>query len=84
MQLEHGVEAELDHYTHIIDSLGRVSRFHEVEVLIDKIPYEDDPVLWEVMLCSCRVHDNVSLARRAADELFRLDLLANIYSALGR
>ncbi|KAB1219650.1 hypothetical protein CJ030_MR3G011090 [Morella rubra] len=92
MQLEHGVEAELDHYTCIIDSLGRASRFHEAEVFIDRIPYKDDPVLWEVLLSSCRIHGNVSLARRAADELFRLEpqnaapyvLLANIYSTLGR
>jgi pentatricopeptide repeat protein len=92
MQLEHGVEPVLDHYTCIIDSLGRAGRFHEAEVLIDKVPYKDDPVLWEVLLSSCRVHANVSLAKRAAEELLRLDpqnsapyvLLANIYSSLGR
>ncbi|KAE7996019.1 hypothetical protein FH972_000768 [Carpinus fangiana] len=92
MQLEHGVEQVLDHYTCIIDSLGRAGRFHEAEVLIDKVPYKDDPVLWEVLLSSCRVHANVSLAKRAAEELLRLDpqnsapyvLLANIYSSSGR
>ncbi|KAG6642541.1 pentatricopeptide repeat-containing protein At4g20770 [Carya illinoinensis] len=92
MQLEHDVEPVLDHYTCIIDSLGRANRFDEAEVLIDKVPYKDDPVLWEVLLSSCRVHANVSLAERAAQELYRLDpqnptpyvLLANIYSGLGR
>uniref|UniRef100_A0A2N9HS47 Pentacotripeptide-repeat region of PRORP domain-containing protein n=1 Tax=Fagus sylvatica TaxID=28930 RepID=A0A2N9HS47_FAGSY len=92
MQQEHGVEPFLDHYTCIIDSLGRAGRFHEAEILIDKMPYKDDPVIWEVLLSSCRVHANVNLAKRAADELFRLDpqnstpyvLLANIYSSLGR
>ncbi|KAA8539264.1 hypothetical protein F0562_025956 [Nyssa sinensis] len=92
MQLEHGVEPLLDHYTCIIDSLGRAGRFNEAEALIDKMPCKDDPILWEVLLSSCRVHGNVSLARRAAEELFRLDpqnsapyvLLANIYSSSGR
>ncbi|XP_057984075.1 pentatricopeptide repeat-containing protein At4g20770 [Malania oleifera] len=92
MQPEHGVEALLDHYTCIIDCLGRSGRFHEVEILVDKMPYKDDPVIWEVLLSSCRVHGNVSLARRAADELFHLDpqnsvpyvLLTNIYASLGR
>ncbi|PRQ29828.1 putative tetratricopeptide-like helical domain-containing protein [Rosa chinensis] len=89
---KHGVEPVLDHYTCIIDSLGRAGRFQEAEVLLDDMPYKDDPVIWEVLLSSCRVHANVSLAKRAADELIRLDpynsapyvLLANIYSSLGR
>ncbi|KAJ4724404.1 Pentatricopeptide repeat [Melia azedarach] len=92
MQQEHGVEPVLDHYTCMIDCLGRAGRFHEAEVLIDEMPYKDDPVVWEVLLSSCRVHANMRLAKRAAEELFRLDpknsapysLLANIYSSLGR
>lgn len=92
MSSQHGVQPTLDHYTCVIDALGRADRFDEAEVLMDKMPYRDDPIIWEVLLSSCRVHANVSLARRAADELFRLDpgnstpyvLLANIYSSLGR
>lgn len=92
MEAEHGVQPLSDHYTCIIDSLGRAGRFHEVETILDKMPFKDDPMVWEVLLSSCRVHDNVSLAKRAADELFRLDpknsapyvLLANMYSSLGR
>ncbi|KAI3701679.1 hypothetical protein L6452_26930 [Arctium lappa] len=92
MLQEHGVEPFTDHYTCIIDSLGRAGRFHEVEVLLDRMPYVNDPIVWEVLLSSCRVYSNVSLARRAAEELFRLNprnsapyvLLANMYSSLGR
>ncbi|KAI6706074.1 hypothetical protein NL676_009036 [Syzygium grande] len=92
MQQEHGVEPLLDHYVCIIDCLGRAGCFNEVEGLIDKIPYRDDPVLWEVLLSSCRVHANVSLAKKAAGELLHLNpqnsapylLLANIYCSLGR
>lgn len=92
MQSEHGVEPLSDHYTCMIDTLGRAGRFHEIEVLVDKMPCKDDPIVWEVLLSSCRFHDNVTLARRAADALFSLDpknsapyvLLANMYSSLGR
>ncbi|XP_030549195.1 pentatricopeptide repeat-containing protein At4g20770 isoform X2 [Rhodamnia argentea] len=92
MWQEHGVEPLLDHYVCIVDCLGRAGRFNEVEVLIDKMPYRDDPLLWEVLLSSCRVHANVSLAKKAAGELLHLDpqnsapylLLANIYCSLGR
>lgn len=92
MQQEHGLEPLVEHYTCIIDSLGRAGRINEVEALIDKMSCNDDPVVWEVLLSSCRVHADVNLARRAANELFRLDpknsapyaLLASIYSSLGR
>ncbi|KAL0442386.1 UNVERIFIED_CONTAM: Pentatricopeptide repeat-containing protein [Sesamum latifolium] len=92
MQEAHGVEPLSDHYTCIIDSLGRAGRFNEVEEIIDEMPCKDDPIIWEVLLSSCRVHANVNLARRAARELFRLDpnnsapyaLLANMYSSLDR
>nr|GMD77053.1 pentatricopeptide repeat-containing protein At4g20770 [Ipomoea batatas] len=92
MQLEYGVEPLVDHYTCIIDCLGCAGRFDEVEELLNKMSYKDDLIIWEVLLSTCRVHMNVSLARRAAAELFRLDpensvpyvLLANMYSSLGR
>ncbi|TXG48213.1 hypothetical protein EZV62_027507 [Acer yangbiense] len=92
MQQEHELDPVLDHYTCMVDCLGRAGRFIEVEVLIDEMPYKDDPIVWEVLLSSCRVHANVSLAKRAAQELIRLDpkssspyvLLSNIYSSLGR
>ncbi|KAK7266060.1 hypothetical protein RIF29_18700 [Crotalaria pallida] len=86
------VVPKLDHYTCIIDCLSRAGRFHEVEVILDAMPCKDDPIVWEVVLSSCRVHANLSLAKRAAEELFRLDpqnsasyvLLANMYSSMGR
>ncbi|KAJ0082872.1 hypothetical protein Patl1_11562 [Pistacia atlantica] len=92
MKQGHHLEPKLDHYTCMVDCLGRAGRFHEAEILIDEMPYKDDPVIWEVLLSSCRVHSNVSLAKRAAEELFRLDpknsatysLLVNVYSSSGR
>ncbi|KAF7836502.1 pentatricopeptide repeat-containing protein [Senna tora] len=92
MQQKYGTAPMLDHYTCIIDCLGRAGRFDEAEVILDSMPYKDDPVVWEVVLSSCRIHANLNLARRAAEELFRLDpqnsasyvLLANMYSSMGR
>ncbi|KAG6432133.1 hypothetical protein SASPL_103710 [Salvia splendens] len=74
MQQEYDVEPLSDHYTCIVDT-------NEVKEIIEKMPYKDDPIVWEVLLSSCRVHGNVNLARRAADELFRLDSLPHIPSS---
>ncbi|KAK9160237.1 hypothetical protein Syun_006578 [Stephania yunnanensis] len=92
MEQQHMVQPMAEHYTCIIDTLGRAGRFDEAEMLIDNMPYQDEPILWEVLLSACRVHANVNLGRRAAEQLFRLDphnpspyvLLSNIYAALER
>ncbi|KAL5977273.1 hypothetical protein ACLOJK_021619 [Asimina triloba] len=92
MEKEHGVEPLVDHYTCIIDSLGRAGRFKEAEILVNKMQYKDDPIIWEVLLSACRLHANAHLGKLAAEQLFRLDpqnpspyvLLANIYASLGR
>ncbi|XP_047338427.1 pentatricopeptide repeat-containing protein At4g20770 [Impatiens glandulifera] len=83
----------LDHYICVIDLLARAGEFFEVEALLDKMSCKDDDIsmIWELILSSCRVHGNVSLGKRAAEELRRLEptkscsylLLSNMYSSLG-
>ena len=60
----------MDHFTCIIDCLGRAGRFKGAGVILNKISFEDDLIIWEILLSSCRVHNNVSLAKKAVDELF--------------
>ncbi|XVF69533.1 hypothetical protein PTKIN_Ptkin11bG0089500 [Pterospermum kingtungense] len=40
MQSDYRLEPELDHYTCIIDCLGRAGHFHDAELLMDKMPYK--------------------------------------------
>ncbi|WOL03379.1 hypothetical protein Cni_G12099 [Canna indica] len=92
MEKDHGIQPLADHYTCVIDSLGRAGRLVEAEALVDKMPCVTDPVLWEVLLSACAVHGNATLGKRAAEQLFQLDplnsspyvLLSNIYASLGR
>ncbi|KAG6487523.1 hypothetical protein ZIOFF_056111 [Zingiber officinale] len=92
MKKDHDIEPLVDHYTCVIDSLGRAGRLVEAEELVDKMPYTDDPILWEVLLSACAVHGNANLGRHAAEHLFQIDpsnsspyvLLSNIYASLGR
>ncbi|XP_009133906.1 pentatricopeptide repeat-containing protein At4g20770 [Brassica rapa] len=92
MQRDHGIEPELDHYICIVDCLGRAGRLEDAEALAEATPYKNSSVLWEIMLSSCRVHGDVSLARRIAGKLVALDpqnsatyvLLSNIYTSVRR
>ncbi|KAG9439551.1 hypothetical protein H6P81_019716 [Aristolochia fimbriata] len=92
MKVEYNLEPLVDHYTCIIDALGRANRLEEAETLIEKMPCKHDPIVWEVLLGACKIHFNVDLAKKAAEKLFLLDpqnsapyvLLSNLYAALGR
>ncbi|CAA6657982.1 unnamed protein product [Spirodela intermedia] len=97
-ELLHSMERDLDlvpladHYACAVDALARAGRFSEVRALIQKMPHEEDPIIWEVLLSACRVHGEEEMGRFAAERLFRLDpvnpspyvLLSNIYAANGR
>ncbi|CAH8345990.1 unnamed protein product [Eruca vesicaria subsp. sativa] len=90
MQRDHGIEPELDHYICIVDCLGRAGRLEDAEALAEATPYRNSSVLWEILLSSCRVHGDVSLARRIAEKLITIDpqnsaayvLLSNTYTSV--
>lgn len=91
MQQEYEIAPLSEHYTCVVDMLGRAGRFDKLQEIIEQMQYKDEPIVWEVLLSSCRIHANVKLAERAADELFRLldgngsasyALLANTYSSV--
>jgi pentatricopeptide repeat protein len=92
MESTYGFTPFAEHYTCLIDALGRAGRLVEVESLMDTMPYKDDPIVWEVLLAACVVHNNAELGECASKHLFRLDpknpspyvLLSNIYASLGR
>jgi pentatricopeptide repeat protein len=73
MESTYGFTPFAEHYTCLIDALGRAGRLVEVESLIDKMPYKDDPIVWEVLLAACVVHNNAELGECASKYLFRLD-----------
>jgi pentatricopeptide repeat protein len=83
----HRLKPTPEHYACIIDLLGRVGRLAEAERFVKRSPCGGvDPVMWMSLLGACRVHGDLDRARRAADEIFRLDprraepyvLMANI------
>ncbi|XP_020571105.1 pentatricopeptide repeat-containing protein At4g13650 [Phalaenopsis equestris] len=92
MVKEHGLIPSRDHYTCMIDLLGRAGRFSEVEKFMREMPIVPDSVLWSSLLSACRVHRNVEMGEWVAGKLFELDsensgpyiLLSNMYAEIGR
>eukprot|EP01018_Ginkgo_biloba_P040022 Gb_26861 [translate_table: standard] len=82
----------VEHYTCMVDLLGRAGHLVEAYDFINKMPIEPDPAIWGALLSACRIHANIELGILAAEKLFELDpdssgnyvVLSNMYAASSR
>lgn len=89
---EHGVMPWLDHFACMVDLLGRAGNLDEAEDFIKKMPVEPNIGVWLSLLGACRVHRNIEIGERTAEQLLAIDsanvecymLLSNIYADAGR
>ncbi|XVF14366.1 hypothetical protein REPUB_Repub09cG0052700 [Reevesia pubescens] len=92
MLRNHQISPQADHYTCIVDLLGRSGRPDEAYDIIRTMPFAPSHVIWGALLGACVIHENVELGEIAAKWLFELEpentgnyvLMAKIYSAVGR
>ncbi|OVA03451.1 Pentatricopeptide repeat [Macleaya cordata] len=92
MSSKYQIVPDIEHYTCIVDNLGRVGRLEEAYNLIKSMPVKPDDCVWGALLGSCRIHGNVILAEVAAKHLMELKpqhpgyhvLLSNIYKDASR
>lgn len=81
-----------DHYTCMVDILGRAGCLDEAKNLIDAMPMQPDDVVWGSLLAACKVHRNITLGKYVAEKLLEIEpknsgpyvLLSNMYAELGR
>ncbi|OMO75480.1 hypothetical protein COLO4_26097 [Corchorus olitorius] len=89
MYREHGLEPKMEHYSCMVNLLGRSGKLEEAYDIIKQMPFEPDACVWGALLSCCRIHNNVSLGEIAAGNLFQLEpsnpgnfiLLSNIYAS---
>lgn len=87
MRRDYLIEPDADHYSCLVDVLGRSGYLEEAYELIQKMPIEPTASAWGALLGACRVYKNVELGRIAADRLFEIEpdnagnyvLLSNIF-----
>lgn len=88
MLRDYHIEPGIEHYSCIVDLLGRAGHLQRAYELIKGMRVKPDFVIWGSLLSACRVHKNVELGEISAGKLFELDpnncgyyvLLCNIYS----
>ncbi|KAL3527145.1 hypothetical protein ACH5RR_011801 [Cinchona calisaya] len=92
MEKDYDVKPSEDHYTCMIDLLGRAGRLEEALKLIQTMSIEPNGSIWSALLGACRIHRNPEVAEITAKHLFRLEpngignyiLLSNVYASAGR
>ncbi|XVF47629.1 hypothetical protein PTKIN_Ptkin03bG0125100 [Pterospermum kingtungense] len=89
MQETYGIAPDIEHFSCLIDLLGRAGRLNEAEDYMRKFPFGEDPVVLGSLLSACRVHGDVAMGERLAKQLLKLEpastspyvLLSNLYAS---
>lgn len=92
MQRCYGVTPTIEHYTCVVDLLGRSGLVKEAEEFIIKMPIEADTIIWGALLNASWFWKDMEVGEKAAEKLFSLDpnptfafvVLSNMYAILGR
>ncbi|GAB4826285.1 hypothetical protein Ancab_009150 [Ancistrocladus abbreviatus] len=88
----YGITPALEHYSCIIDLLGRRGNVKQALVLIKKMPVKPDAGIWGTLLNACKIHHNVEIGEYAAHCLSELEPdtavsyveMANMYASAER
>ncbi|KAK7401405.1 hypothetical protein VNO78_12848 [Psophocarpus tetragonolobus] len=89
MKEDYGLEPTVDHYSAIVDLLGRAGQLDDAWNFIQEMHIKPEISVLGAMLGACKIHKNVELGEKVADKLFELDpdeggyhvLLANMYAS---
>lgn len=74
MEEVYHIEPSEEHYSIMVEALGRAGMFEEVQEFIKGIvPGKLGPLIWRSLLLSSRVHGDTKLAKHALDKLIELD-----------
>ncbi|KAF3777890.1 Pentatricopeptide repeat-containing protein [Nymphaea thermarum] len=92
MTKEYGIEPRDEHYSCMVDLLGRAGLLDQALELIEDMPQKPGDSVWGALLGACKELGNTKIAERAALELTQLMpeepltyiSLANTYASAGR
>ncbi|KAM7522735.1 hypothetical protein LguiA_012637 [Lonicera macranthoides] len=92
MTIDYHIKPALEHYSCMVDMLGRAGRLNEAEELVRKMVVKPDSSIWGGLLNACKIHKNVDIAERVIREVLLLDptnagwyvLMSNIYATAGK
>jgi pentatricopeptide repeat protein len=92
MTTVHTISPKLEHYTCIVDLLGRAGHLQEAENMIMMMPGKPYVAAYKALLGACRIHGNMEMGERIAKIILQLEpknaagyvMLSNIYVSAGK
>lgn len=91
MDTVYAIPPYIEHFSCLVDLLGKAGRLSEAEVYVQKYHFGHDPIVLGCLLSACRLHGDVVTGKRVATMLLNLQpvitspyvLLSNLYAADG-
>ncbi|CAI0461221.1 unnamed protein product [Linum tenue] len=89
MEKQCGLKPSVQHYTCMVDLLGRSGCLSEAEDMIRSMRVKPDAAIWKTLLSACKINKEADMAQRIAEEVLRLQpqdsssyvLLANAHAS---
>ncbi|CAM6003775.1 unnamed protein product, partial [Sphagnum balticum] len=75
MVKDYMISAKLEHYTCMVDLLGRAGHLQEAENMVMAMPCKPHVAVWMALLSACRIHGHVEMAERIAKQILSLIML---------
>ncbi|GLT31761.1 hypothetical protein SLA2020_064720 [Shorea laevis] len=92
MIYDYHIQPDMEHYSCIVDLLGRAGQVDDAYDIVRRMPLEPDINVWGSLLAACRVHNKVELAELVEKQILKQNqkdtghyvLLSNVYASTGR
>ncbi|KAG5136610.1 hypothetical protein JHK82_021341 [Glycine max] len=89
MTQKYGINPGIDHYSCMVDLLGRKGHLREALEIIKSMPFEPDSGIWSALLSACKLHGKMEMGKYVSEQLFELEPqvavpyveMANIYAS---
>jgi pentatricopeptide repeat protein len=73
MVTEYMISAKSEHYTCMVDLLGRAGHLQEAANMVMAMPCEPHVAAWIALLGACRIHGDVEMAERIAKQVLEME-----------
>ncbi len=88
----YSIAAAVEHYSCMVDLLGRAGHLQKAEDIIKVMSCEQSIVVWKALVGACRMHGDVELGERISELVLKADpgnaasyvMLSNIFAAAGK
>lgn len=85
----YGINPRVEHYSCMVDLLGRAGLLQKAKEVILRMPYKPTSAMWATLIGACRIHGDTVMGEWAAGKLLELKpdhsgyyvLIANMYAA---